>query len=363
MRLNQLQQWLKTEQHDLAFIHSTENVFYLTGFYCEPHERLMGVFVFPEDAPFLVCPKMEVSHVKQSGWEAEIIGYEDHENPWDKIATAFQVRKLSEQQSLAIEKDTIPYARVEAFLQVIPKAQFVSVESILNQARLIKDEAEITILRRAATMADRGVEIGIGALQEGKTELEVIAEIEYELKKQGIRQMSFSTLVLFGEKTAQPHGIPGERRLRKGDLVLFDLGVVLDGYCSDITRTVVFNSITEKQREIYNIVLEAQQQALIQCVKDKPMSALDRTARAVIADAGYGSFFTHRLGHGLGIDVHEFPSLHEKSEGILKPGMVFTIEPGVYVPEVGGVRIEDDVFITDNGYELLTRFPKELRIV
>jgi Xaa-Pro dipeptidase len=212
-------------------------------------------------------------------------------------------------------------------------------------------------------MADFGVEVGVKALKEGITEMEVLATIEFELKKKGIREMSFSTMVLFGEKAGDPHGNPGNRTLKAGDFVLFDLGVMLDGYCSDITRTFVYKSATEKQKEIYNTVLQAELASLEASKPGNRIGDLDQIARDIITNAGYGEQFPHRIGHGLGINVHEFPSMSHLNDGTLVKGMVYTIEPGIYVPEIGGVRIEDDVLVTEDGFETLTKYPKELQII
>jgi Xaa-Pro dipeptidase len=207
------------------------------------------------------------------------------------------------------------------------------------------------------------VEVGVAALHEGVTEMEVLAKIEYELKKKGISQMSFSTMVLFGEKAGQPHGKPGLRKLQHGDFVLFDLGVVLDGYCSDITRTVAFGDLDEKRREIYDTVLQAQLKALEASKPGTRIGDLDVIARNHITEAGYGDNFPHRIGHGLGIDVHEFPSMSDNNDGVLREGMTYTIEPGIYIDDIGGVRIEDDVYVTADGHETLTKYPKELQII
>lgn len=206
-------------------------------------------------------------------------------------------------------------------------------------------------------------QVGVAAIQEGKTELDVLATIEFELKKKGILEMSFSTMVLTGEKTAAPHGKPGLSMIRKGDLILFDLGVVYKGYCSDITRTVALGEVNDKQREIYETVLTAQMATLNLCKPGEKIGNLDQTARSIITEKGYGDNFTHRIGHGLGIDVHEFPSMNATNTRALQTGMTFTIEPGIYVPGVGGVRIEDDVLITEDGFETLTHYPKELQIL
>lgn len=361
-RLTELSIWLKEQNHQFAFITSTPNVFYLSGFYSDPHERLLGLLVFQEEEPILVCPNMEVSLAKDAGWSFNIIGYDDTENPWEFIHSDLKERNL-QAESVAIEKSHLTFDRGEQLQAMFPNATFVAAEEKLQQLRMIKDEREIQTLREAAKLADFGVEVGVQSIAEGKTEMEILATIEFELKKKGIRNMSFSTMVLSGKKTAAPHGNPGLDKIKKGDLVLFDLGVVLDGYCSDITRTVAYGELDQKQTEIYNTVLKAQQAAVNACKPGVEIGIIDQTARALITDAGYGPHFMHRIGHGLGIEVHEFPSMTATNKDFLKQGMTFTIEPGIYVPDIGGVRIEDDLLITDNGVETLTNFPKELKII
>ncbi|MGG4492277.1 M24 family metallopeptidase [Metabacillus idriensis] len=362
-RLTKLTDWLKQQDTDAAFISSTENIFYLTNFHTNPHERLMGLFVFKEEEPFFICPGMEVSQAKSAGFDGEIIGYADHENPWDKVKDAIAERGQQDVKKAAVEKELLSFARAEELQTILTGAELVSAEEIMNQLRLIKDDKELQILKQAAALADFGVEVGVQALQSGVSEMDVLAKIEYELKRKGIREMSFSTMVLFGEKSGQPHGNPGLSALKSGDFVLFDLGVVLDGYCSDITRTFAYQSISDKQKEIYHTVLEAQLKALEASKPGTRIGELDQIARDVITNAGYGDYFPHRLGHGLGISVHEFPSMSHTNHDLLQEGMVYTIEPGIYVPEIGGVRIEDDVYITDTGHETLTKFPKELQII
>ncbi|NPC92348.1 aminopeptidase P family protein [Bacillus sp. WMMC1349] len=361
-RIEYISSWLKEKDYQLAFIHSKENVFYLTNFYTEPHERLMGVFVFQDEEPFFVCPQMEASQAKTAGWTYDIIGYEDHENPWELISATLKKRNL-QFEKVAVEKETISLFRAEMLRTAANGADFVSVEDKLNECRVVKDEKEISILREAAKLADYGVEVGANALKSGISEIEVVAKIEYELKKKGIQGMSFSTMVLFGEKSGQPHGNPGSRTLDTGDFVLFDLGVIIDGYCSDITRTLVYQQVNQQQKEIYETVLQAEMAALQMSKPGVRIGDLDLKARGIIENAGFGEYFPHRLGHGLGISAHEYPSMSHNNNGLLKEGMVYTIEPGIYIPEIGGVRIEDDVLVTSDGVETLTLYPKQLTVI
>ncbi len=360
-RLEKLTNWLKEQDIQAAFLSSTPNVFYMSKFHCEPHERLLGLFVFQEAEPLLICPKMEESAAKQT-WEYEVLGYTDTDDTWGMIRKALQARNI-EGRTIAIEKEHLNVERYEHLRALFPQASFVSAETKMHELRLIKDEQELAILRQAAYMADFAVEVGVHEIAEGKTELEILATIENELKKKGINKMSFDTMVLAGANSALPHGEPGTNRIQPGDFVLFDLGVVIDGYCSDITRTVAFRSVNEEQQRIYDTVLAGQLKAIEACKPGVAIAEIDKAARSTIADAGYGQYFPHRLGHGLGISVHEYPSITDVNQNPLKEGMVFTIEPGIYVPNVGGVRIEDDVYVTKDGVEILTKFPKELQFV
>lgn len=361
-RLTLFKSWLQEKDIPAAFITSTENVFHLSGFYSDPHERLLCLAVFPDADPILICPQMEVEDVKHTGWVHEIIGYSDIENPWDKIKSSISKQNIHI-TSAAVEKEHMNIERYEQIQSYFNSPNLISAEEKLRQLRMIKDEHELAIIREACQLADFAIEVGTSEIKEGKTEMDILAAIEYELKRKGINEMSFPTMVLTGKNAASPHGTPGQTKIQKGDLVLFDLGVVHKGYCSDITRTVAYYDINEKQQDIYETVLQAQLAALEASKPGAKCSDIDKAARQYIADKGYGAYFPHRLGHGLGISVHEYPSLTETNTLPIQAGMIYTIEPGIYVPEVAGVRIEDDVYITETGYEILTKYPKTLQII
>jgi len=360
-KLQQLQSYLKENQYDAAFITTPDNVFYFSNFKSNPHERLLGVMVFQEAEPFLVCPRMEAPDAVNAGWSQEIIGHLDTDNPWNLIAQAIQSRGITV-STFAIEKSHLTVERLESLQEIYPQANFVRLDDKINEMRVIKDAIEIEKMRKAAGLADYAIEIGCKEIAEGKTEMEILTAVENAIQAKGCK-MSFETMVLSGPKTASPHGTPGDRKIQKGDMILFDLGVIYDGYCSDITRTVAFGEVTEAQKEIYNTVRQANENAIAAVKPGVRAMELDKIARDTITDAGYGEYFTHRLGHGLGISVHEFPSVTGTNELELKEGMVFTIEPGVYKSDVTGVRIEDDVVVTKDGVEVLTKFTKELIVL
>ncbi|MGN1402599.1 MAG: M24 family metallopeptidase [Bacillus sp. (in: firmicutes)] len=361
-RLQAFQSWLQEKDISAAFVTSTPNVFHLSGFYSDPHERLLALAVFPDAEPILICPQMEVEDAKQAGWNHEIIGYTDIENPWEKVKASVNKRNVKI-TSLAVEKEHMNVERYEQIQSIFSSPQLVSAEEKLRQLRMIKDETELGLIKEACKLADFAIEVGVSEIKEGKTEMDLLAAIEYELKKKGINEMAFSTMVLTGKNGASPHGTPGNTQIKKGDLVLFDLGVVYNGYCSDITRTVAYYDINDQQKKIYETVLGAQLAAIEKSKPGVTCAEVDLTARHYITDRGYGEYFPHRLGHGLGISVHEYPSLTETSALPLQEGMVYTIEPGIYVPGVAGVRIEDDIYVTADGVEILTKYPKQLQIV
>ncbi|TAA69658.1 M24 family metallopeptidase [Planococcus salinarum] len=361
-KISNLQAYLKENRIDAAFITNPDNVFYFTGFKSNPHERLLGVMIFNEAEPFLICPQMEIPDAKAAGWNGDIVGHTDTENAMEILQrTAHE--KVSSIATLAIEKSHMIVERSDAINEFFNTPAIVGIDDKINAMRVIKDAAEMEILREAAALADYAIEVAAKTIKEGITEIEVMTEVELALKKRGVTHMSFDTTVLTGDHAASPHGKTGDRKLQKGDLVLFDLGVVHKGYCSDITRTLALGEPGEEQKKVYSIVLEAELAALHAVKPGITAAELDGISRGVIEQAGYGEYFTHRLGHGLGISVHEFPSLHGSNEMKMEEGMVFTIEPGIYVPGTVGVRIEDDLAVTADGVEVLTKYPKELQII
>ncbi len=361
-KIEVISKWLKEKNTDVAFITSKENVLYLTGFDCHPHERLLAAVVFQNADPLLIVPKLDQEDAKRSGWAYNIVGITDTDDAWQMVQQVLEQR-VANIQSIAIEKEHLIYERFTALNRVFKNPTFVPVEEAIQASRMQKSESELATMREAARLADYAIEIGMREIAEGRSELEVLAALEFELKKQGVSKMAFDTILLTGANAASPHGVSGNTKIKKGDFVLFDLGILVDGYCSDITRTVAFGEVSAKQQEIYQTVLKAQLAAVAAVAPGKTCSEIDLTARNIIAEAGYGDYFPHRLGHGLGISVHEAPNVTSVSQTVLKPGMVFTIEPGIYVPNVAGVRIEDDVVVTENGVETLTKFPKELLYV
>ncbi|UOE53720.1 Xaa-Pro peptidase family protein [Bacillus sp. CMF12] len=361
-KIASLEKFLVKRNWTGGLITSRQNIFYLTGFDYDPHERFVGIFIFPGQSPLIVLPEMELKMLLEAGWRYDYICYKDSDNVWRMMAEYFD-EKISMITDFAVEETFISLKYVRMLQQMLPNIQLQNLDQALSEMRIRKSPEEIKKLRIAAQYADYAIQAGIDALYEGVSELEVLGEIEYKLKKAGLRDMSFSTMVLFGSNSSNPHGVPGENKLQPGDTIIFDLGVKYEGYCSDITRTFVFKELRDEVKEMYELVLKANLAALQECRAGNKMRKIDEAARTVISDGGYAKYFPHRIGHGLGIEVHEEPSLHAENEEILREGMVLTVEPGIYIPGVGGVRIEDDVVIGVEGKEVLTKFQKKLHVV
>ncbi|HDA9839445.1 TPA: aminopeptidase P family protein [Staphylococcus aureus] len=341
---------LNNQQADAAWITTPLNVYYFTGYRSEPHERLFALLIKKDGKQVLFCPKMEVEEVKASPFTGEIVGYLDTENPFSLYPQTIN--------KLLIESEHLTVARQKQLISGFNVNSFGDVDLTIKQLRNIKSEDEISKIRKAAELADKCVEIGVSYLKEGVTECEVVNHIEQTIKQYGVNEMSFDTMVLFGDHAASPHGTPGDRRLKSNEYVLFDLGVIYEHYCSDMTRTIKFGEPSKEAQEIYNIVLEAETSA-IQAIKPGiPLKDIDHIARNIISEKGYGEYFPHRLGHGLGLQEHEYQDVSSTNSNLLEAGMVITIEPGIYVPGVAGVRIEDDILVTNEGYEVLTHYEK-----
>lgn len=361
-KINELKKWMANENIDLTYISDPGHIAYFSGYKSDPHERVLALFISLNHDPFLFTPALEVEDAEKSSWIYPVYGYLDSENPWEKIAQLIKQTGLP--HKIATEKDALSVARFDRLNHYFLSCDFSpNVTPKIETLQLLKTPEEISKLMDAGNWADVALEIGFKAIKEGVKEQEILAEIEYQLKRQGISQMSFDTLVLTGKNAASPHGNPGSTAVAKHDLVLFDLGVVYNGYCSDVTRTVAYKQPTDFQNDIYSIVLEAQLKAMDAVKPGITAGELDEIARGVISGYGYGEYFNHRLGHGIGTTVHEFPSLVTGNDLVIEEGMCFSIEPGIYIPGKVGVRIEDCLNVTKTGCEAFTKTPKDLTII
>lgn len=266
-------------------------------------------------------------------------------------------------KEVGFEQDDVVFSAFRKYEQELAPIKLVPVTGLVELLRVFKDADELAIMKQAADLADRTFEHMLRVLKPGVTELEMALEIEFFMRKNGATSSSFDTIVASGERSALPHGVASERVLGRDEFVKMDFGALLNGYCSDITRTVVLGTPSARHREIYDIVLEAQLHTLEHLRPGMTGAEADALARDIIVRYGYGDEFGHSTGHGLGMEVHESPRLSKLSDTILQPGMVVTVEPGIYLPGFGGVRIEDDVVITENGIRRLTESTKDFIVI
>lgn len=353
-KITHLLSQLEKEQVFAAVVSDPISINYLTGYYSDPHERYMFLFLFADKEPLLFLPALDAARA-ESTVSFPVIGYVDSENPWEKIKA---VLPKTDYPQVAIEFDNLNVTKLRG-LETVFTSQFVNLTPTINRLRLLKSADEIQKMHAAGALADTAVQIGCQAISLDKTETDLVAHIEYEMKKRGYG-MSFDTMVLTGTNAANPHGIPGANQLENDSLLLFDLGIAADGYMSDMTRTVAVGQPDQFKTDIYQLCLEAQLTAQDFIKPGVTASEVDAAARSVIEKAGYGEYFNHRLGHGIGMDLHEFPSIMAGNDLVIEEGMCFSVEPGIYIPGKVGVRIEDCGVVTKTGFEVFTHTPKEL---
>lgn len=358
-RIEHLKTYLADEQIEIGVVTSPTNIFYFTGFLSDPHERFMALIVDNrEDSVHLFVPALDLDAANVASDVRSIIAVEDSENPYEKLAAEMG----SIPASFGVEKKFMSLFQYEQMRKQFGRVSFQDIEPFIVTERLKKTSGDIRIVQQAIDITEKVLKRGIDRFTPGMTELELTAELEYQMRALGADGPSFATSVLAGSHAALPHGRPGTRKISVGDFLLIDMGVFVDGYCSDMTRTFLIEEGTEEQLAIYQTVLEANQKAIEAVKVGEPIGTVDKVARHHIKARGYGDYFNNRVGHGMGMEVHEAPSVHEHNKMTIAPGLLFTIEPGIYIPEVGGVRIEDDVYVNEEGkVEVLTHFPKQLR--
>ncbi|MBJ8349204.1 M24 family metallopeptidase [Streptococcus zalophi] len=354
-KIKQLTNNLSEKMIQVAIVSDPVSINYLTGFYSDPHERLMFLFLFADKKPLLFLPQLDAKRAEDV-LDFPVVGYVDSEQPWQKMKA---ILPKTDYRQIAVEFENLNITKLRGF-ETVFTGEFVDLTPTINQMRLIKSADEIEKMFVAGDYADKAVQIGFDNISLDTTEADIISQIEFGMKKQGIQKMSFDTLVLTGNNAANPHGIPGTNKIENDSLLLFDLGVEALGYTSDMTRTVAVGKPDQFKKDIYELCREAQQAAIDFIKPGVTASQVDAAARDIIEKAGYGEYFNHRLGHGIGMSVHEFPSIMAGNDMTIVEGMCFSVEPGIYIPGKVGVRIEDCGHVTKNGFELFTKTPKEL---
>ncbi|WP_409297832.1 M24 family metallopeptidase [Peribacillus sp. SCS-26] len=351
-KLDRLREALVKKGVDGLLIASPYNRRYMTGFTGSAGAALISM----DGAKFIT----DFRYVNQAGEQAE--GYEVVQHKGTIPEEVGNQAELMGIRKLGFEQDYLSYAACKAYEEAF-RGELVPISGAVENLRLIKAPSEIKILKDAAKIADLAFKHIIEYIRPGQTELEVANELEFFMRKQGAKSSSFDIIVASGHRSALPHGVASDKVIQKGDFVTLDYGAYFNGYVSDITRTLSVGEPAEELKKIYNVVLEAQMRAMAGIRPGMTGREADALARNLIEEKGYGEYFGHSTGHGIGLEVHEGPALSVKSSLVLEPGMAVTVEPGIYISGLGGVRIEDDTIITAEGNESLTHSTKELVIL
>lgn len=354
-RTAKLRKEMASRELDTLFVTNLTNVRYLCGFTGSNGMLL----VTGRGSRFFTDGRYRTQSSDQVQG-AEIFVYE---NPPDLGPALRKAATDLDAKAIGFEAVHVSVAKQEELEESFGVSALVSTKQIVEELRALKDSEEIDLIRTAAQMADDGFSHILDYVMPGMTEKEVALELEFYLRREGAEDASFSPIVATGERSALPHANPTEKIIEKGAFLLFDLGAKYKSYCSDLTRTVLIGDAGDRQRSVYEVIAASNEAGLKAAGPGIAAKTVDRAARDVVAEAGYPEAFSHGLGHGVGLEVHESPSVRSTSEDVLEAGNIVTIEPGAYFEGWGGVRIEDLVVITDSGIEVLSKSSKELIVI
>jgi Xaa-Pro dipeptidase len=361
-RSTRLTQLAAQDKFDCITITPGPNMHYFTGLSFHLSERPITVFFPVKGKPAIVVPAFEASKTDNSLIDWQLFTYIDGQEPIEAYQAAAKALDMNGWR-IGVEALKMRVLELRLLETSAPKAKFDPAEAIIAQMRMIKDADEIAAMRKAVAITENALAHVLEGIHPGLTERQVGAELTLALLRGGAESLSFEPLIQSGPNSALPHYVVGDRVIQSGDILLLDFGVEVGGYASDITRTFAIGEASDEIKKIYDLVKRANEAGRAAGKPGASGQDVDRAARKVIVDGGYGKYFTHRTGHGLGLEGHEPPYMVEGNIVPLQAGNTYTIEPGIYVPGLGGVRIEDDMLVTPNGSESLTTFPRELKAI
>ncbi len=366
LKLDKLREAVGKAGHDVVALVPGPTLRYITGVSYHLMERPIVLFLPTSGEAAMIVPYMELDKIKEADpFSIRFFNYSDAEGYAGAFEQACRALDLSGKR-VAVEGLKMRVLEGQMIQRNSQGSTIVSADDVIGGIRLRKTADEIAAMRQAIAISEKALDATLPHIKIGMTEQQITNVLLNELAALGAGGNAFDPIVLGGPNSALPHGVPTHRPIARGDLLLFDYGVLVDGYPSDITRVFAVGEIAgldAELRKIYDTTLAANEAGIRAARPGVAAQDVDRAARQVIEQAGYGKYFTHRLGHGLGLDVHEGPNMVQGNKQILEPGMVFTVEPGIYLPGKGGVRIEDDVVVTESGVDVLTSYPKALRSV
>ena len=350
-----IKDYLKLSSSDAALIISPENRFFFTDFASSDGFLLVSAdrAVFITDGRYIEAAQKTIKNCEVMLQSQTISQIKD-------VLAALGAKSVAVEAERMTLKQYAEFARALDGIDIVCDGEL---DIAIDKIRSIKSEAQVEKIVKAQRIAEAAFEHILTFIKEGVTEKEVALELDYYMLSHGADGLSFETIAVSGKNSSKPHGVPSDKKIEKGDFVTMDFGAVVEGYHSDMTRTVAVGFVTDEQKNVYETVLKAQEAAQAAASSGVCCADVDKAARDVIENAGYGEYFNHSTGHGVGVEIHESPRLSTACKAILSVGNVVTDEPGIYIPEKFGVRIEDMLLITENGCENLTRAPKELIIL
>jgi Xaa-Pro dipeptidase len=361
-RFDKLAASLRTSNLDAVILNPGPTLTHLTGLHFHLMERPVILMFAPGQTPAIVLPELEMQ--KMNGQPYAPFPYGENPAEWN-AAFRGAVQSLGlDGKRVGVEPRQLRLLDFQFVRDAAPEAEFPDASFALSELRLRKDADEIQKMKQAVRIAQSALEATIPLIKIGMTEKELSNELVIQLLKHGSEpEMPFSPIVSGGPNAANPHASPSDRRLQRGDLLVVDWGASYEGYISDLTRTFAVGDVDEECQKIHKIVQQSNAAGRAAAKPGVPCANVDIAAREVIEKSGYGKYFTHRTGHGIGMEGHEEPYMRGDNMQILEPGMAFTVEPGIYLPNRNGVRIEDNVVITEGGAESLSDMPREMRVV
>lgn len=350
-RLKKLRQKMVEGNHAALLITNLKNIYYLTGFWGSA-----GTVLVTGERQVLITDDRYITYAQSVVKDFEVV------SDRDELAVVAKILKDSNVKELGFE-DEVSVAYYTAMQSIFEDVHLVPTKDVVMQLRMIKDEQEIATIQRACQISDQAFLDALDFIKPGKTELEVANFLDFRMREMGSEAVSFDTIAASGYRSAMPHGRASNKVIEAGDALTLDFGCIYDHYVSDMTRTIYIGSVSDEEAEIYHTVLEANQALIAAAKAGMEYREFDGVPRRVIETAGYGPYFTHGIGHGMGLDVHEIPYFSQAATATIQSGMVLTDEPGIYLEGKYGVRIEDDLLITETGCKILTLAPKELIVI
>lgn len=353
-RVTKVLQKMAEQSIDQAIISDPYSIFYLTGHLIHPGERLFALILDSNNNHKLLVNAL---FPIEEDLGVEKIIFNDTDDSAKVLANA-----LINGKTIGVDK-ILPARFLLPIINILNDSKFVDISIIVDKVRMIKDEEEKEFMRRASKLNDKACEMLIQKINDKKSEKDVVKELITIHEELGVDGFSFDPIIGYGANGANPHGEPGDRYLKEGDAIIVDMGGIKDNYCSDMTRTVFWKQPSDKAKEVFEIVLEAQKRAVSIVKPGVRFCDIDAACRNYITEKGYGEFFTHRTGHHIGLECHEYGDISSVNETPCEPGMIFSIEPGIYLPGEFGVRIEDLILVTEDGHENLNSLNKELVVI